>query len=155
MIPIEAALGTKRVQARMLTILSLAAAVSLPGQSLESGDAVEMSAMTVLSPRVANQEPVATVAMPVSALRFEPGVDVQVRNFAEGQADVALRGGTFANTGFGIEGLPLYDPQTGHYYAEVPVVPMMLTAPQIEVGADLAVGGGWNVRWIHEVGQEG
>lgn len=104
----------------------------------------ELAAMTILSPRVANQEPVVTVATPASALRFEPAVDLQARSFAEGQADIAIRGGTFANTGFTLAGLPLYDPQTGHYYAELPIVPTMLSAPVIATGANLAMGGGWN-----------
>ena len=104
----------------------------------------ELDPVTVLSPRVANQEPVATVAMPVSALRYEPGVDLQARNFAEGQADIAIRGGTFANTGFVLSGVPLYDPQTSHYTAEIPLAPSMLSAPHIAVGSDLATGGGWN-----------
>lgn len=103
-----------------------------------------MSAYQVLSPRIALQEPIATVATPASALRYEPMVDLQARSFAEGQADVAIRGGTFANSNFSIAGLPLYDPQTGHYYAEIPVAPGMLSAPQITVGADLAMGGTWN-----------
>ena len=106
--------------------------------------AMEMGAVTILSPRVANQEPVFTVATPASALRYEPAVDLQARSFAEGQADIAIRGGTFANTGFTLAGLPLYDPQTGHYYAELPIAPGMFSAPKIAVGADLAVGGGWN-----------
>jgi hypothetical protein len=105
---------------------------------------VTLSPFTVLSPRVANQEPVATVATPVSALRYEPAVDLQARNFAEGQADVAIRGGTFANTGFSLGGLPLYDPQTGHYTSEIPVAPGMLAAPEIAVGTDLATGAAWN-----------
>lgn len=113
-------------------------------QSVAEVEPVEMSPVTILSPRVANQLPVATFPTPVSALRYEPGVDVQMRNFTEGQADVAIRGGTFANSSFGLAGLPLYDPQTGHYYAEIPVAPGMLTAPTVAVGADLATGGGWN-----------
>ncbi len=100
--------------------------------------------MTVYSPRIANQEPAATVVTPASALRYEPAVDLQARSFAEGQADIAIRGGTFANTGFTLAGIPLYDPQTGHYYAELPIAPGMLSTPSIAVGADLAVGGGWN-----------
>lgn len=111
-----------------------------PGPS----DAVALSAYTVLSPRVALQEPIATVATPASALRYEPMVDLQARSFAEGQADVTIRGGTFANSNFSIAGLPLYDPQTGHYYAEIPVAPGMLSAPEIAVGTDLAMGGAWN-----------
>ncbi len=105
---------------------------------------LQLDALTVLSPRVANQEPVATIAMPVSALRFEPEADLQARNFAEGQADIAIRGGTFANTGWSVAGVPLYDPQTGHYSAEVPLAPTMLSAPRIATGAALASGGAWN-----------
>lgn len=99
-----------------------------------------LPAVTVYSPRVANQSPVATFAMPVSALRFEPLVDIQARNFAEGQADVTIRGGIFENTGFKVGGLSLFDPQTGHYFAEIPIAPAMLGAPEILTGADLAAG---------------
>jgi len=99
-----------------------------------------LPAVTVYSPRVANQAPVATFAMPVTSLRFEPRVDVQARNFAEGQADVSLRGGIFENTGFSIGAVSLFDPQTGHYFAEIPVAPQMLGAPRIETGMGVAVG---------------
>jgi hypothetical protein len=99
-----------------------------------------LPAVTVYSPRVANQAPVATFAMPVTSLRFEPRVDVQARNFAEGQADVSVRGGIFENTGFSIGAVSLFDPQTGHYFAEIPVAPQMLGAPQIVTGADIAAG---------------
>ncbi len=94
--------------------------------------------VTVYSPRVANQTPVATFAMPVSALRFEPRVDVQARNFAEGQADVSIRGGIFENTGFRVGALSLFDPQTGHYFAEIPIAPAMLGMPAVVTGAELA-----------------
>ena len=103
-------------------------------------DAVQLPDITVYSPRVANQAPVATFAMPVSALRFEPLVDLQTRNFAEGQADVTIRGGIFENSGFRLGALTLYDPQTGHYFAEIPVAPAMLGAPRILTGVDNALG---------------
>ncbi len=106
-------------------------------------EAVQLPAFSVLSPRVAMQEPAATFAMPVSALRYEPLVDVQSRNLAEGQADVAIRGGIFENAGFKVGALSLYDPQTGHYFAEIPVAPGMLTAPEILTGANNAAAG-WN-----------
>ena len=93
------------------------------------------------SAQVANQTPVATFAMPVSGLRFEPRVDVQARNLAEGQADVAIRGGVFENTGFKLGGISLYDPQTGHYFAEIPVAPAMLLSPRLLTGADNAATG--------------
>ncbi|WP_221030143.1 TonB-dependent receptor [Actomonas aquatica] len=122
----------------------LSAPLSLVAQSAVTEEASLLDAVTVLSPRVANQEPVATVAMPVSTLRYEPGVDLQARNFAEGQADIAIRGGTFANSGWVLAGVPLYDPQTGHYYAEIPLAPAMLGAQQLATGPDLAAGGAWN-----------
>lgn len=101
--------------------------------------AVELPPLTVYSPRVANQSPVATFAMPVSALRYEPRVDLQGRNLVEGQADVTLRGGIFENTGFRGGVLSLLDPQTGHYFAEIPIAPAMLGAPSVLTGADLAL----------------
>ncbi len=106
---------------------------------------VELPQLSVNSPRVALQEPVGTFAMPVSALRFEPLVDVQSRNMAEGQADIAIRGGIFENTGFKVGALSLYDPQTGHYFAEIPVSPAMLSVPEILVGAANAARG-WNAN---------
>ncbi len=93
------------------------------------------------SSRIANQDPVGAFAMPVSALRFEPLVDVQARNLGEAQADITIRGGIFENTGFRIGGTSLYDPQTGHYFAEIPVASAMLTEPQILTGADNALLG--------------
>ena len=104
-------------------------------------EVVVLDGVTVFSNRVALQEPTSTVAAPVSALRFEPQVDVQARNFAEGQADVTIRGGTFENTGFSVGALPLYDPQTGHYSAEIPVSPQMLGAPEVRVGSAQAATG--------------
>jgi outer membrane receptor protein involved in Fe transport len=104
---------------------------------------VTLPEVTVYSPQVANQEPVGTFAMPVSALRYEPRVDLQSRNSAEAQADVAIRGGTFENTGFKLGALTLYDPQTGHYFAELPVAPAMLGAPQVLTGAENSQQG-WN-----------
>ena len=100
---------------------------------------VDLPPVTVYSSAVANQLPVGTFAMPVSALRFEPRVDLQARNLAEGQADVTIRGGIFENTGFGVGAVSLTDPQTGHYYAELPIASAMLNAPVIVTGAEHAL----------------
>ncbi len=107
--------------------------------------AVELPALSVYSSRVALQEPVPAFAMPVSALAFEPLVDVQARNMGEAQADVAIRGGIFETTGFRAGAVALYDPQTGHYSAEIPAAPAMLSAPSVLTGADNALGG-WNAN---------
>jgi vitamin B12 transporter len=99
---------------------------------------VDLPEIVVHSPRVANQSPTATFAMPVSALSYEPRVDVQARNLAEGQADISIRGGTFENTAFRIGGVTVLDPQTGHYLAELPVAPVMLGAPVVLTGMENA-----------------
>ncbi|MDF3059199.1 MAG: TonB-dependent receptor [Rariglobus sp.] len=126
-----------------LTSLFLVSSLVLHADTGSAEAPVELTPVTVYSPLVANQEPVGSFAMPVSALRYEPLVDVQARNLAEGQADVSIRGGTFENTGFSIGALPIYDPQTGHYFAELPVAPAMLGAPTVRTGADTAMHG-WN-----------
>lgn len=101
--------------------------------------ALNLPAVTVYSPRVANQAPAGTFAMPVSVLRFEPLVDIYARNLAEAQADVTIRGGIFENTGFTLGAVTVFDPQTGHYLAEIPIAPAMLAAPEIVTGANLAL----------------
>ena len=114
----------------------------LPMAVMRAEDApVELPSVTIYSPRIANQEPVGSFAMPVSALRYEPLVDLQARNLGEAQADVTIRGGIFENTGFRIGGLSLYDPQTGHYFAEIPVAAAMLAAPRVLTGVDNALEG--------------
>ena len=111
------------------------------GAQTASESTVKLSEFGVLSDRVALQVPVGTFAMPVTALRYEPLVDVQARNMAESQADVAIRGGIFENTGFRIGGIGLYDPQTGHYFAEIPVAPAMLTVPRVLTGVGNSLEG--------------
>jgi vitamin B12 transporter len=126
-------------------IVSLMSVAATPVLIAQNTPVEQLPVLSVYSPRVALQEPLGTFAMPVSALRFEPLVDVQARNMAEGQADIAIRGGIFENTGFKVGALALYDPQTGHYFAEIPVAPAMLSAPEILVGAENAVRG-WNAN---------
>src|SRR5580704_8907895 len=112
-------------------LAALAAAGSLRGQEPPT----DLPAVTVYSPSVANQSPAGTFAMPVSALRYEPLVDIEPRNMAEAQSDVTIRGDTFENTGLQLGALSIFDPQTGHYLMELPVAPAMLGAPQVLTGA--------------------
>lgn len=122
--------------------LRCALVVAAVSGSLQGDDATyALPKYVVYSEQVANQTPVSTFAMPVSGLRFEPRVDVQERNLAEGQADVAIRGGVFENTGFKVGAAALFDPQTGHYFAEIPVAPAMLQSPKILTGAQNSVVG--------------
>jgi len=109
--------------------------------ALAAQETVVLPKISIYSEQVANQTPVSTFPMPVSGLQFEPRVDVQARNLAEGQADVAIRGGVFENTGFKLGAFSVYDPQTGHYLAELPVAPAMLASPRVLTGAANAMGG--------------
>ena len=122
---------------RLLVLLLVTGApASLPAEEI-----VTLPPFVTTALRVANDTPVATFAMPVSGLRFEPSVDVQARNFAEGQADIAVRGGLFENTGFRIGGVAYVDPQTGHYAAELPVAPAMLAPVRVLTGIEAAIAG--------------
>jgi len=95
----------------------------------------------VESSATANKTPVGTFDAPVSNLEYDPRVDLQSRNMAEAQADVTIRGGIFENTGFRVGSATLFDPQTGHYFSEIPIAPSMLTGPEILTGADNALLG--------------
>lgn len=119
-------------------ILTAVIATAISAKAQDPG-VVGLAEVTVYSTRVANQSPVGTFAMPVSALRFEPRVDLAGRNLAEAQADVTIRGGIFENTGFRIGAASMLDPQTGHYLAEIPVAPAMLGGTEILTGVDHAL----------------
>ena len=95
----------------------------------------------VYAKRVALETPAGTYAAPVTMLRFDPSIEVQIRGLAEGQADVTVQGGLFENTGFKIGPVTIVDPQTGHYAVELPVDPALLSAPVVQTGISNAIGG--------------
>lgn len=123
-----------------MLFLGAGAAASMRAAEAD-GPQARLPDFVVQDSRVANDEPAGTLAMPVSALRYEPRVDVQARNFAEAQADVSIRGGVFEATGVRIGAAALSDPQTGHYFFELPIAPEMLGAPAVLTGLDNAAGG--------------
>ncbi len=102
---------------------------------------VVLPALEVHAGRIANPTPAGTFAAPISRLDLEPQVDVQSRNLTEAQGDVTIRGGIFENTGFSVGGISLFDPQTGHYFAEIPIAPEFLSGPEILTGAQNAQRG--------------
>jgi len=101
----------------------------------------EIEKITVEGSTTANTKPVGTFGSPVSNLEYDPRVDLQSRNMAEAQADVTIRGGIFENTGFRIGSATLLDPQTGHYFAEIPIAQEMLSNASVLTGADNALLG--------------
>jgi hypothetical protein len=115
--------------------MALASAASLRAQD----GTVSLPPFSVYSNTVANQSPAGAFTMPVSALRFEPLVDLESRNVAEAQSDVTIQGDIFENTGLEVGALSLFDPQTGHYLEELPIAPAMLSAPQVVTGVDEGV----------------
>ena len=88
-----------------------------------------------------NERSATTYTTPVSTLEFDPRVDLQSRNMAEAQGDITIRGGIFENTGIRVGSATLIDPQTGHYFAELPIAPEMLEPYQVFTGADNALYG--------------
>lgn len=101
----------------------------------ETAFATELAPFAVETALGLNDEPALGLAMPVTRLRFAPGVDLQSRGFAELQSDVTVRGSTFEQTGVLLGTVPLFDPQTGHYAAELPFGEAMLTTPRLLTGA--------------------
>lgn len=56
-------------------------------------------------------------------LQMVPGVDIRQRGVHGVQADLSIRGGTFEQAVVLINGIKLFDPQTGHHLMNVPVHP--------------------------------
>ena len=117
--------------------------VSGYAQDDEIGDDSDtaISEITVKAARIANDRPAGSYAAPATVLRFDPLTELQSRGIAEGQSDVTVRGGSFENTGFKLGAVTITDPQTGHYAAELPVDPAVMSVPSISKGIDSAVGG--------------
>ncbi|MEM8817556.1 MAG: TonB-dependent receptor [Pseudomonadota bacterium] len=120
-------------------LLTLATGPAAAADTSERSD--ELSEITVEARRVANDKPAGTYATPATALRFDPLTELQSRGIAEGQADVTVRGGLFENTGFRLGAATVFDPQTGHYVAELPIDPAWLTSPVIKHGIDNSLMG--------------
>ncbi len=109
--------------------------------SADLRDEEEVAEITVRANRVANTRPAGGYAALATALRFDPLTELQSRGMPEGQADVTVRGGLFENTGFSVGAVTIIDPQTGHYSAEMPIDPVLLSSPEIVTGIDNALRG--------------
>ncbi len=115
--------------------------LSLAGVSAAREEVLELPEVVVRAEQIADTIPSGTYAAPVTALRFDPVVDLQTRNTAEAQADSSIRGGIFSQSGFRTGAVTLLDPQTGHYNAEIPISPLMLTLPAVLPGLENALSG--------------
>ena len=122
-------------------LLSASALSSASDEPDNSNEVKHIEKITVEGSATANKIPVGTFGSPVSNLEYDPRVDLQSRNMAEAQADVTIRGGIFENTGFRIGSATLFDPQTGHYFAEIPIAQEMLSDASVFTGVDNALLG--------------
>lgn len=102
------------------------------------GEPVEV---VVEAARSANQEPAGAITTFISGFRYDPQVDLQDRNLAETQSDATIRGGIFENTSVSVGAATIYDPQTGHYTAELPIPPSFLSPATVLTGANNALAG--------------
>ena len=126
---------------KRISSILLATCVGLVAQEDDDYKLYELDTVETVSQRIALEDSLTTFSMPVSALKYEPLVDVQSRNSVESQGDVTIRGGIFENTGFMLGSATLFDPQTGHYYAEIPVSPHMLSRASVLTGSANAFSG--------------
>ena len=100
-----------------------------------------LAEITVLAQRISSENPAASYVTVATVLRFRPAIDLQARGMPEGQSDITIRGGLFENTGIKIGAINLFDPQTGHYVADVPVPPEFLSLITVRTGIENAITG--------------
>lgn len=136
-------LGSRRHSSAGLffVAISLFAAPWLLGADDVGVRILDLPDFVLTETRVANEVSAETYATPVSALRYEPLVDLQTRNFGEAQGDISIRGGIFEGTAVQVGGITVFDPQTGHYAAELPIPAAMLGSPHIATGVAHALNG--------------
>lgn len=125
----------------LLTCLTTTAYIAIAEETDFDSTSVELPTLILESQETANERSASTYTTPVSTLEFDPRVDLQSRNMAEAQGDITIRGGIFENTGIRVGSATLIDPQTGHYFAELPIAPEMLEPYQVFTGADNALYG--------------
>lgn len=117
------------------------ALILLAGSALAQEEKKEPVDITVVASKVAIDIPASTFPSVTTPLRFDPLVDLQDRNFAEAQSDISIRGGIFDHSEIEVGASSMFDPQTGHYTAEIPVPVSMLGSPTIRTGLDQALFG--------------
>lgn len=125
----------------MNLLLFYAASAAIAAQPSAGGEDALLAEITVSASRTANTTPAGSFAALATALRFDPQTELQSRGLPEGQADVTVRGGLFENTGFNIGAVTVTDPQTGHYAAELPLDPAVLSPPAALTGTHNALRG--------------
>ena len=65
-----------------------------------------------------------------------PGVALRSQGYGAPQADLSIRGAPFSSSGLMIAGLPLYNPQTEHFQADLSIPADVFSAPELLTGLD-------------------
>ncbi|MAI41824.1 MAG: hypothetical protein ACJ0Q6_01760 [Candidatus Azotimanducaceae bacterium] len=126
----------------LLAVVFCANTASALGNSKDINNEIEwIDEIEVQAKKVALDAPAGTYASVVTLLRFDPSIELQIRGLAEGQADVTTRGSLFENVGFKIGPMTILDPQTGHYAADIPIDPRLLSAPDVQLGMENTFAG--------------
>jgi vitamin B12 transporter len=68
-------------------------------------------------------------------LKYLPGLEVQSRGGFGSQGDISMRGGTFQQVLILVDGVRINDPLTGHFNANIPVVPGEVDRIEVIKGA--------------------
>ena len=97
--------------------------------------------VTVQAGRVANSQAATSLASIATTLAYDPQVEIYSRGLAEGQADITVRGSMFESTSVKVGAVVMLDPQTGHYTANLPISPELLTFGGVLTGSQNAVEG--------------
>ncbi len=71
-------------------------------------------------------------------LHLTPSLLLNSQGGAERQNDISIRGGSFSESGFAVNGLTLKNPQTEHFNAELPLPMALFRAPQTLTGLEQA-----------------
>ncbi len=79
--------------------------------------------------------PYAGLSVPERAASI-PGVRLIHQGLGSPQADLRIRGGAFSSSGFALEGLPLFNPQTEHFHADLPLSPLLADSVQLLTGVE-------------------
>jgi iron complex outermembrane receptor protein len=65
-----------------------------------------------------------------------PGVALRSQGYGAPQADLSIRGAAFSSSGLLLSGIPLRNPQTEHFQADLPVPYDVFTEPTLLTGVD-------------------
>ncbi len=119
--------------------MGLILAPGLTGAEDQAIDLVEMSAFPVYAGSFLQGS--APTGQLSDRMAREVRVDMQSRGGVRYQTDISIRGGIFEGTGLSVGGLALFDPQTGHYFSEIPLDPSFFAGAKLLTGVENGIRG--------------